>query len=77
VITGIDRARVVVLTMNAAGLPEIAAWVASFGGAAVPLAPPELAEAVRERHAAGLEALAAVHGAPWAAAILNASSPTA
>jgi predicted DNA-binding transcriptional regulator YafY len=45
------------LTMDAAGLPEIAAWVASFGGRVRPVAPEELVERVRELHARGLAAL--------------------
>lgn len=47
----------VVLSMTAAGLPEIAAWVASFGGKARPLSPPALVQAVRQLHRRGLERL--------------------
>ncbi|HEY6722745.1 MAG TPA: WYL domain-containing protein, partial [Polyangiaceae bacterium] len=46
----------VVLSITAAGLPEIAAWVASFGGKARALDPPALVHAVRKLHARGLEA---------------------
>jgi len=46
----------VVLSMTAAGLPEIAAWVASFGGKARALSPNALVQAVRELHERGLEA---------------------
>lgn len=46
------------LHMRAAGLPEIAAWVASFGGKVRPVRPPELVSAVRELHREGLEAVA-------------------
>lgn len=45
------------LTMDAAGLPEIAAWVAGFGGKARPVAPKELVEAVRALHEDGLARL--------------------
>jgi len=45
------------LTMQAGGLPEIATWVAGFGGMARPVAPPELVEAVRRLHEEGLEVL--------------------
>lgn len=45
------------LSMEAAGLPEIASWVASFGGKAVPREPIELVEAVRAKHLGGLAAL--------------------
>ncbi len=45
------------LTMDAAGLPEIAAWVAGFGGNARPVAPPELVAAVRRLHEDGLRAM--------------------
>jgi predicted DNA-binding transcriptional regulator YafY len=47
-------------TMDASGLPEIAAWVAGFGGMARPLEPPELVEAVRELHEGGLAAIRAL-----------------
>jgi predicted DNA-binding transcriptional regulator YafY len=43
------------LTFEAAGLPEVAAWVASFGGHARAVAPGELVEAVRGIHERGLE----------------------
>jgi predicted DNA-binding transcriptional regulator YafY len=43
------------LRMSAAGLPEIAAWIAGFGGKARPVAPPELRERVERIHRAGLE----------------------
>lgn len=46
----------VVLSMTAAGLPEIAAWIASFGGKVRALAPTALVDAVRELHERGLEA---------------------
>jgi predicted DNA-binding transcriptional regulator YafY len=46
------------LEMQVAGLPEVAAWVAGFGGAARPLAPPALVEAVRRLHEEGLRAVA-------------------
>lgn len=46
----------VILSMTAAGLPEIAAWVASFGGKARALTPPVLVQAIRELHERGLEA---------------------
>lgn len=45
------------LSFHAAGLPEIAAWVASFGGQVIPVAPPELVERVRELFRAGIAAL--------------------
>lgn len=44
------------LKFTAAGLPEVAAWVASFGGAIRACAPPELVDAVRSLHEAGLRA---------------------
>jgi len=47
------------LTMDAAGLPEVAAWVAGFGGAARPIGPRELVSAVAELHRAGLERMSA------------------
>lgn len=43
------------LTLHAGGLQQIAAWVASFGGRARPVAPRELVEAVRRLHLEGLE----------------------
>lgn len=46
------------LTMEAAGLPEIASWVAGFGGRVIPLSPPELVELVREIHRVGAASLA-------------------
>jgi predicted DNA-binding transcriptional regulator YafY len=45
-----------VLRMSASGLPEVAAWVASFGGKVRALAPAELVEAVRALHEGGLAA---------------------
>jgi len=51
------------LTMRAAGLPEIAAWVAGYGGEARPVAPPELVAAVRQLHVDGLAALGEARGA--------------
>lgn len=47
------------VTMDAAGLPEIAAWVSGFGGLARAIAPPELVSRVREIHVGG----ALAHGA--------------
>lgn len=44
------------LEFTASGLPEVAAWVASFGGELQAKAPPELVEAVRAIHRAGLVA---------------------
>lgn len=44
------------LSLRAAGLPEIAAWVASFGGKVTVLSPPELAATVKELHTQGLAA---------------------
>jgi hypothetical protein len=41
--------------LNLAGLPEIAAWVAGFGGEARAVAPKELVEAVKGLHRRGLE----------------------
>lgn len=46
------------LHMEAAGLPEIAAWVAGFGDQALPIKPSELVEMVRQLHEKGLERLA-------------------
>lgn len=43
-------------TWHMAGLPEIARWLAGFGGAARVVAPRVLAQRVREIHAAGLAA---------------------
>jgi predicted DNA-binding transcriptional regulator YafY len=43
------------LKMEAAGLPEIAAWVAGFGGDARAVAPKELVDAVKALHRRGLE----------------------
>jgi predicted DNA-binding transcriptional regulator YafY len=45
------------LTFESAGLPEVAAWVAGYGGYAVAIGPPELVEAVRALHETGLAAL--------------------
>lgn len=44
------------LRFSAAGLPEVAAWIASFGGAVRAEAPTELVERVRAIHEAGLRA---------------------
>lgn len=44
------------LKMEAAGLPELAAWVAGFGGDARAIAPPELVAAVDKLHEEGLAA---------------------
>lgn len=44
------------LRFTAAGLPEVAAWIASFGGAVRAEAPSELVERVRSLHEAGLRA---------------------
>ena len=46
------------VTFEAAGLPDLAGWVASFGGQVRALEPPELVEMVRGLHRRGLE----VHG---------------
>lgn len=46
------------LTMQATGLPEIAAWTAGFGGHAIPRQPQALVDRVRQLHADGLAALA-------------------
>jgi predicted DNA-binding transcriptional regulator YafY len=46
----IPRGRGVRLKMEAAGLPELAAWVAGFGGDARAIAPPELVAAVQKLH---------------------------
>ncbi len=43
------------VTFDAAGLPELAAWVASFGGQARAVEPAELVEMVRDLHRGGLE----------------------
>ncbi|MBT3219370.1 MAG: WYL domain-containing protein [Proteobacteria bacterium] len=45
------------LVMDAAGLPEVAFWVAGFGGNAKPVAPAELVDAVRKIHIGGLKEL--------------------
>lgn len=50
------------LTMEVAGLPEVAAWVAGFGGAVIPLAPPAFRDMVRERFEGGLASLDAPPG---------------
>jgi predicted DNA-binding transcriptional regulator YafY len=52
-----DRGKGVRLTMEAAGLPEIAAWVAGFGGDARPVAPPQLVAEVARLHRDGLRAV--------------------
>jgi len=44
------------VTFDAAGLPELAAWVASFGGQVRAFEPPELVEMVRGLHVNGLKA---------------------
>ena len=46
------------LGMNCSGLPEVAAWVASFGGLGRPVRPKELVDEVRCRHREGLAAMA-------------------
>lgn len=46
----------VVLHLRAAGLPEVAAWVASFGGKVRVLTPEPLVHAVRALHESGLAA---------------------
>jgi len=51
-----ERGQGVRLKMEAAGLPEVAAWVAGFGGDARPIAPSELVEAVARLHRDGLRA---------------------
>jgi len=45
------------LVVEAAGMPEIAAWVAGFGGEVVPLLPRQLRDMLRERFVRGLAAL--------------------
>lgn len=52
-----ERGQGVRLKMEAAGLPEIAAWVAGFGGDARAIAPPELVKAVAHLHREGLRAV--------------------
>ena len=47
------------MVLEAAGLPEVASWVAGFGGMAVPVEPPELVAAVRRKFVAGLARLPA------------------
>lgn len=49
--------------LRAAGILEIAAWIASFGGKLRAVSPPELVDAVRDLHAAGLEAHEAANSA--------------
>lgn len=44
------------LQFTSAGLPEVAAWIASFGGAVCAESPSELIAKVRELHEAGLRA---------------------
>jgi predicted DNA-binding transcriptional regulator YafY len=44
------------VTFDAAGLPELASWVASFGGQVLAVAPSELVAMVRDLHRRGLEA---------------------
>lgn len=48
--------------MHVGGLPAVASWIASFGGKVRALAPPDLVDAVRALHEAGL----AAHAAPTA-----------
>lgn len=48
----------VVVSFEAAGLPEVAAWVASFGGKLRPLGPPQLVDMVRDLYTSGLNSLA-------------------
>jgi predicted DNA-binding transcriptional regulator YafY len=43
------------VVLDAAGLPELASWVASFGGAVRAREPAELVEMVRDLHRKGLE----------------------
>lgn len=50
----VERPGGVRLVMECAGLPEIASWVAGFGGQARAVAPTELAERVRRIHEDGL-----------------------
>lgn len=45
------------MTFEAAGLPEVAAWVAGFGGKAVPVEPAELVGTVRDKFSVGLQRL--------------------
>lgn len=52
------------LEFTASGLPEVAAWVASFGGELQAQAPAELVEAVRSLHRAGLLAHSVERDAP-------------
>jgi predicted DNA-binding transcriptional regulator YafY len=49
-----DRGKGVRLRMDAAGLPELAAWVAGFGGDARVVGPEELVAAVEKLHADAL-----------------------
>jgi predicted DNA-binding transcriptional regulator YafY len=44
------------VSFEAAGLPELASWVASFGGMVRAVEPPELVEMVRDKHREGLRA---------------------
>jgi proteasome accessory factor B len=48
------RGQGVRLKMEAAGLPELAAWIAGFGGGARVISPPELVAAVEKLHRDGL-----------------------
>lgn len=50
------------MAMRVPCLAVTASWVAGFGGAVVPRAPPELVEAVRAIHRRGLEALLRARG---------------
>ncbi len=55
----VDRGRGVRLKMEAAGLPEIASWVAGFGGDAKVIGPKELADIVDALHRTALDVAAA------------------
>lgn len=52
-----DRDYGIRLYLHAAGLPEIAAWVAGFGPHARPVTPPELVDRVRRIHEGALRTL--------------------
>jgi predicted DNA-binding transcriptional regulator YafY len=49
----------VIVSFSAAGLPEIASWLASFGAKVTPLRPPALVDQVRTLHQEALAALPA------------------
>lgn len=51
------RRRSVDVTMELAGLPELAAWVAGYCGEVLPISPPHFRDLVRARFTAGLERL--------------------